>query len=398
MKVMKRARCGLNAAIPFLFLLAGLAGLAGCGDEAPKDVEAPAHVEHPPVESELSRITLTEKAVERLGIETTEVELREIPNVKVYGGDVTASPGRSLTISPPLDGVVVGTVPMNGATVVKGRELFQFLPLSPERDPVRVETEAAARLELARAELRRTEQLLESRAASERRHQEAKAALAVAEATYRSVNAQLENLSASGLEPSTEGEGFTISSPINGRIARVYVTPGQRVAAGEPFFDVFSEDPLWVRVPVYTGDLAVIDREARAVMRPLRLGPSASAIALDPVQTPAIGDPVAVTVDFHYLLPNPERRFQPGQKVSVSLPLLGAEEGLVVPYGAILHDIDGGTWVYETPSPRIFVRRRVELARVVEDVAVLRRGPPAGTRVVTVGAAELFGTEFGVGH
>ena len=45
-----------------------------------------------------------------------------------------------------------------------------------------------------------------------------------------------------------------------------------------------------------------------------------------------------------------------------------------------------------------FVRRRVELARVVEDLAVLRRGPPAGTSVVTVGAAELFGTEFGVGY
>jgi hypothetical protein len=107
---------------------------------------------------------------------------------------------------------------------------------------------------------------------------------------------------------------------------------------------------------------------------------------------------VAVTVDLHYLLPNPERRFQPGQKVTVSVPLHESEAGLVVPYGAILYDIDGGTWVYEASSPQVFVRRRVELARVIADLAVLRRGPPAGTSVVTVGAAELFGTEFGVGH
>lgn len=151
-------------------------------------------------------------------------------------------------------------------------------------------------------------------------------------------------------------------------------------------------------MPVYTGDLAAIDRQARAVMRPLSTDPSTTAILVDPVPTAPVGNPVTVTVDFHYLLPNPNRRFQPGQKVNVSLPLLGAEESLVVPYGAVLHDIDGGTWVYETPSPGVFVRRRVELARVVEELAVLRRGPPAGTSVVTVGAAELFGTEFGVGH
>ena len=37
------------------------------------------------------------------------------------------------------------------------------------------------------------------------------------------------------------------------------------------------------------------------------------------------------------------------------------------------------------------------LADLVNGVAVLDQGPPAGTRVVTAGAAELFGTEFGVG-
>ncbi len=383
--------------LTLLILSLFLTFLARCG-EAPSETVAPAHVEHPPVESELSKITLTEQAVERLGIETTEIELREVPNVKVYGGDVTAPPGRALSISPPFDGVVLGAPPPTGANVAKGGELFRFLPLSPDTDPVRQEAEAAARLELARTELQRSKQLLEGRAASERRYEDATAALAVAEARYRSVRAQLASLMATGLEPSVEGEGFTVSSPIDGRITMVHVTNGQRIAAGEPFFDVFSEDPLWIHVPVYTGDLLTIDREARATMRPLQSSRSASAIPLDPIETPPIGDPVAVTMDLYYLLSNSERRFHPGQKVSVSLPLLGAEEGLVVPYSAILHDFDGGTWVYETPSPLTFVRRRVELARVVEDLAVLRRGPPAGTSVVTVGAAELFGTEFGVGH
>ena len=38
-----------------------------------------------------------------------------------------------------------------------------------------------------------------------------------------------------------------------------------------------------------------------------------------------------------------------------------------------------------------------QLQYVMEDQAVLSRGPAVGTEVVSAGAAELFGTEFGVG-
>ena len=43
------------------------------------------------------------------------------------------------------------------------------------------------------------------------------------------------------------------------------------------------------------------------------------------------------------------------------------------------------------------MRRPVEVRDVVDRVAVLARGPAPGTRIVTAGAAELFGTEFGPG-
>jgi len=37
----------------------------------------------------------------------------------------------------------------------------------------------------------------------------------------------------------------------------------------------------------------------------------------------------------------------------------------------------------------------VEVSRIAGDRASLARGPAPGARVVTAGAAELFGTEFG---
>jgi hypothetical protein len=46
----------------------------------------------------------------------------------------------------------------------------------------------------------------------------------------------------------------------------------------------------------------------------------------------------------------------------------------------------------------VFVRRRVSVVDLVGDLAVFDQGPPPARAWVTVGAAELFGTEFCVGH
>jgi hypothetical protein len=70
----------------------------------------------------------------------------------------------------------------------------------------------------------------------------------------------------------------------------------------------------------------------------------------------------------------------------------------VVPYGALLYDAKGDTWVYVNPAPLDYVREPVTVDHIEGDQAVLSDGPPAGTRVVSVGAAELYGTETGVGH
>jgi hypothetical protein len=70
----------------------------------------------------------------------------------------------------------------------------------------------------------------------------------------------------------------------------------------------------------------------------------------------------------------------------------------VVPYAAVIYDVNGGTWVYTSPEPRMFVRDEIEIDYIDGDIAVLSHGPPVGTAVVTVGVAELLGTEFEIGH
>ena len=69
-----------------------------------------------------------------------------------------------------------------------------------------------------------------------------------------------------------------------------------------------------------------------------------------------------------------------------------------VPYSSLIYDAQGATWVYTSPEPRTFVRHKVDVAYIEGKSAFLTDGPPAGTIVASVGVAELYGTEFGVGH
>ena len=67
-----------------------------------------------------------------------------------------------------------------------------------------------------------------------------------------------------------------------------------------------------------------------------------------------------------------------------------------MPIAALVYDRQGDTWVYTVAGPLTYVRQHVTVARVTGDTVVLRTGPPPGTTVVTVGAAELLGSEYGV--
>ena len=77
---------------------------------------------------------------------------------------------------------------------------------------------------------------------------------------------------------------------------------------------------------------------------------------------------------------------RPGTKVTLS-----------VPYSAIIYDKHGDTWVYTSPKQLVFIRQSVTVETIERDLALLSKGPKAGTNVATVGVSELYGSELGVG-
>jgi multidrug resistance efflux pump len=228
-------------------------------------------------------------------------------------------------------------------------------------------------------------------------HDDAAAVLAAAEASLKGARARLAVASGAGAGPDGAVPAIVVSSPVTGVVEKVGAAFGQVVGAGGLVVEIAALDSLWVKVPVFVGELAEVQRGAPAqVLDAARPREGAGRVAR-PVLAPPTADPNAASADLYYAFPNRDGAFRAHQRVAVSVPLRGGENALVVPWSAVVHDVQGGAWVYEARESRVFVRRRVQVAYVIGETAVLSAGPPVGTRVVTQGAAELFGTEFGTG-
>jgi hypothetical protein len=76
--------------------------------------------------------------------------------------------------------------------------------------------------------------------------------------------------------------------------------------------------------------------------------------------------------------------------------VFNANGSLVVDHAALIYDSSGGSWIYTIPEPLTYLRTPVKITHVDQDRVFLADGPVAGTPVVTVGAAQVYGEELGI--
>jgi RND family efflux transporter MFP subunit len=360
-------------------------------------------------EGELNVITLTPEAEARLGIKTEKLEKRKVERVRVLGGEMVLPAGRAVTISSPFAGTV--RVPSNaslapGQLIKKGQAVVTLVPLLTNEARTAlatslVEAEGLARnadvqLKAAAVALNRAKQLLAEDAGSKRGADEAQAAYDVAQKTLEAAEARRHAI-AKALEGSdaSSATSLAIESPTDGIVRNVFVAAGQPVAAGAPLFEVADQGTLWLRVPVYVGELGdlALDRPATVSRVGDRSGDQPA--TANPVAAPPSATAATASKDLYYEIDNRAAAWVPGQRASVVIPAKSQDESLVIPWSAVVHDVNGGAWVYEAVAPRKYARQRVDVRNVTGTDAVLITGPRPGTAIVTQGVAELFGKEMG---
>lgn len=369
----------------------------------------PATVAKPLKEEQLNTITLTAEAVQRLALRTAQVERKATRRTRIYGGEVSIPVGQSILVSAPVSGILKlppGGMPVAGQAVKRGQTLFQLAPLlTPEGRTnlasTKIEAEgqlktAQTQFEAARIALDRAQRMLAGQTGSQRSVDEAQALFDLAQQAVAAATSRCELLEklAGEIEQGTTAP-LSIDSPLDGLLRNVAALPGEDVPAGGLLFEVVNLDRVWVRVPVYVGDLAEVAATADAGIGDLAMRPGSAQRWAKPIHAPPTANAMVGTVDLYYELDNRDESYWPGQRVGAALTLKSEAESLTVPWSAVIQDIHGGSWVYEQTGDGTYVRRRVAVEYVVDDTAVLAFGPPPGRQVVAAGAAELFGTETG---
>ncbi|HEX6306474.1 MAG TPA: hypothetical protein VFZ76_19900 [Anaerolineales bacterium] len=179
-------------------------------------------------------------------------------------------------------------------------------------------------------------------------------------------------------------------------------TPGEASAP-------FGLSGVLLRVPINEADLTRVDQSQPAHVSALTGDAQAVGMTAQPVDLSTLDDGEdddageaqpdidADETALYYLIDSDEPGLVQGQGVFVELSMSGnGALRKVVPYAAVLYGVNGETWVYTNPEPLVFVRSPITIDYIEGDLAVLSEGPEVGTAVVTLGAAELFGTETGV--
>ena len=320
----------------FVLIVAGLT-LSACAP-ASTTTEKVKPFELEPIEgTDFKRVILTEKAAERLDIQTAVVGDEQVGRNQLANGVVIASPELTTMITAPTSGTVLApigaAIPVTGAQLSTGQTVFRlssFTGVSTDQSSVELTVPSDTIL------LR----------------------LHVSPGQFVEAGQPL----------------FEVAD-----VSKVWV----RVPLTEAEFSMVDHSQ-GANILMLQGDDADEGLEAEAVEEPGDVENDAD----------EAGD-----VDFavYYGLDNPNKSLALGQHVQVKLTLSGsATPRKVIPYAAVIYDTEGNTWVYTNPEPLVFVRQPIVVDYFAGDSAVLSEGPESGTAVVIVGGSELLGTELGV--
>jgi multidrug efflux pump subunit AcrA (membrane-fusion protein) len=405
-----------------------LAAVAGCGkgDDRQSPSTAPA-VEKPHVESDLARVTLAPERAQ--GIRTRPARIALVQDRLLLPGWVMVKPGNEVTLTAPVAGYVLAGADADlapGHDVSERSILFRLRPVLSPLEQIQLATlkrgveselsKARESVALAGKEFKRVEELHQQKLRGQQDLEQAGTRLRHAREDLKSAQDKLDLFGKAAEKNALPL--LDVAAPRSGKVLSVPVSPGQYVPAAAPLLTLADLSHLWLRVPVPEGDLPRLleplknKAPAAVVLRP-RDGKGKKPPLLPLVNLVPTVDPVRRTVDVIYEL-SPEAR-EHGlqareQMVQVAVPVSGKRKESLVSYDAVVYDAHAGAWIYiDRTAPgdkkKVYERRRVELGPTDGDeVAVRARlsgatdqlGPActADDRVVVVGAAVLFSSEF----
>lgn len=348
-------------------------------------------------------IRLDKSQQERLGIELSPVRLETIRAMMPSVGWFVATPASETIIRAPVAGFAMvkprQAWPTLGQEVSAGQALVQLnVFLSPQEVSQLVQAkedndillqQSLVTMELTGAQLKLVSDAREAVAGV--RIDQLKEAYQRSKVAYKEAQDKVPFLIQEPYENGVLVKPVSIEAPKAGRILQMHVAAGQFVQAGDSLWTVADWSTLWLRVPIFAGDVQRIEPLQAAVIRDRRSGTVTTATAMT---LPTEMKPGARTVDCYYAVTNPEWRWRVGQSTAVELPIADEERVLLIPRSAVLYDGFGQAFCFASEADRTqFQRRRIELGARYQDRVAVLRGLDDDDSVVSVGAEQLAAEE-----
>jgi RND family efflux transporter MFP subunit len=269
-----------------------------------------------------------------------------------------------------------------GDLVKKGDLLFVIDPKPYQAALSRAAAELqSARVDhqLAGKEARRAEQLFQANVLTEQERD-------VRDAALHQLAARVDVASALVSSAQLELDYAFVKAPIDGRIGRIQVTPGNLVGPStpSPLATLVSVDPLYVYVDVDETRALRLKRGAAASARiglPGEEGYPHEA-AIDFIDNRV--DPQSGTMKVRVKLPNPEGRWVHGLFARVQLPEDAAHDAVLVADQAIATDQDR-RFVWVVGQDGKVEHRSVKLGPLDHGLRIVREGLSTTDRVIVRG-------------
>ncbi len=230
----------------FLLLASCLFLLTSCGE---KKTEEAGHEE----EKNEGEVALTASQFKTVGIETGEIEKRNLNLVIKANGTTTVPPQNMANISTLIGGTVKDIFVLEGTFVNKGKVLatIQNLQVVEMQEDYR---SASANIEFLQLEYDRQKTLSDENVNPRKTFQEVKSKLAVERARAQAAKNKLQ-----ALNMSTNGSSLVpIVSPISGYVGKISIAKGAYAETGTALFEVVDNSQMHLDLNVYEKDMGSI--------------------------------------------------------------------------------------------------------------------------------------------
>jgi multidrug efflux system membrane fusion protein len=313
------------------------------------------------------------------------VVTKRIENFSDFSGRLEAM--NNVELHPQVDGAVNAIHFTEGAHVKKGDLLFEIDPRRFQQQVNRLQAEerrAQSDLVLASSDRQRSERLTKSGAIAPVELERNSAREAETKAALDSTKA---SLSLARLDLGYAG----VRAPIDGRVSRALVTPGNLVTPATALTTLVSDGALYVYFDIDEATYLAISRGPKDA-KVVRIG------LMDEEGFPHEGsldfldnrvDPRSGTMHARAKIDNVDGRLMPGLFTRVRLVGGGSSQVLLVDDKAVLTDQDR-KYVYVVGEGNRAQRKNIVIGRIADGLRVVQSGLDANDRIVVHGVQKIF--------